>query len=192
MRQTDTKTQILDVAQDLIQRFGVNGMSYQDISDSVGIRKASIHTHFPKKDDLVIALLDRYSDRFFRIVDGILASSDSPEVKLRRYCGLFETTLRSGDQDKTCLCAMLGAETVTLSERLTERVRSFYQANEERLTDLLETGRQDHSFRFPGETQALASLVFTVLEGGILVVRVHGGAEKFHQMIEQLIQLVKG
>lgn len=191
MRQTDTKTQILDVAQDLIQRFGVNGMSYQDISESVGIRKASIHTHFPKKDDLLVALLDRYSDRFFRIVDGILASSDSPEVKLRRYCGLFETTLSSGDQDKTCLCAMLGAETVTLSNSLVERVRSFYQQNEERLVTLFEAGRQDGSFRFPSEPQAMASLAFGVLEGGMLVVRVHGGAEKFHQMIEQLMQLIK-
>ncbi|MDJ0775194.1 MAG: TetR family transcriptional regulator [Mastigocoleus sp. MO_167.B18] len=26
-------------------------MSYQDISNSVGISKASIHTHFPRKDD---------------------------------------------------------------------------------------------------------------------------------------------
>lgn len=68
MKQTDTKTQILDVAQDLIQRLGVNGMSYQDISQGVGIRKASIHTHYPKKDDLLPALLDRYSDRFLRAI----------------------------------------------------------------------------------------------------------------------------
>ncbi|MDJ0695923.1 TetR/AcrR family transcriptional regulator [Mastigocoleus sp. MO_188.B34] len=83
MKQTDTKTLILDVAQELIQRLGVNCMSYQDISNSVGIRKASIHTHFPRKNDLLAALLDRYSDRFLRMVDGILAFSDTPEVKLK-------------------------------------------------------------------------------------------------------------
>ncbi len=83
MKQTDTKTLILDVAQELIQRLGVNCMSYQDISNSVGISKASIHTHFPRKDDLLAALLDRYSDRFLRMVDGILAFSDTPEVKLK-------------------------------------------------------------------------------------------------------------
>ena len=56
MKSVDTKTRILDVAQDLIQRLGVNGMSYKDISEVVGIRKASIHSHFPKKDDLFISL----------------------------------------------------------------------------------------------------------------------------------------
>lgn len=191
MKEVDTKTQILDVAQDLIQRVGVNSMSYQDISEVVGIRKASIHTHFPKKDDLLAALLDRYNDRFLRIVDGILASSDSPEVKLRRYCGLYEATLSSGNQDKACLCAMLGAELATLNYPAVERVQQFYQANEERLVVLLDEGREDGSFRFTGDTATLASLIFGLLEGGMLVARVQGGATRFHQVIEQLTQLVK-
>lgn len=192
MAQSDTKTQILDVAQDLIQRVGVNGMSYQDISDRVGIRKASVHTHFPKKDDLVTALLDRYSDRFLRLVDSILESSDGSEVKLRRYCGLYEATLSAGNQDKTCLCAMLGAELVSLSDPLVERVRYFYRANVERLGTLLEAGLQDGSFRFLGDSGAMAALIFGVLEGGMLVARVHGGATQFHQSIEQLMRLVNG
>ncbi|MGA7936188.1 MAG: TetR/AcrR family transcriptional regulator [Kovacikia sp.] len=192
MKQADTKTLILDVAQDLIQRLGVNRMSYQDISESVGIRKASVHTHFPKKEDLLAALLDRYNDRILRIVDGILASSDTSEVKLRRYCGLFEATLSSGNQDKACLCAMLGAELETLNAPSVERVRSFYQANEERLTLLLNAGRQDGSFLFPGEVQAMASLIFGLMEGGMLVARVHGGVIQFHHEIEQLVRLVKG
>lgn len=192
MKQVDTKTFILDVAQDLIQRVGANGMSYQDISERVGIRKASVHTHFPKKDDLLAAVLDRYSDRLLRIVDGILASSDAPEVKLRRYCGLFEATLSSGDQDKACLCAMLGAELQTLNHPSVERIQAFYRANEERLALMLSEGRQDGSFQFPGEIDAMAALVFGLLEGGMLVARVKGGAGQFHQVIEQLMQLVKG
>ncbi len=191
MKQTDTKTLILDVAQELIQRLGVNCMSYQDISNSVGIRKASIHTHFPRKDDLLAALLDRYSDRFLRMVDGILASSDTPEVKLRRYCGLFETTLSSGDRDKVCLCAMLGAELKTLNHPLVERVRSFYEANEERLVTLLNDGRADGSFRIDEDVRTTASLIFGLLEGGMLVARVRGGSDQFHQVIEQLMQFIK-
>lgn len=188
----DTKTLILDTAQDLIQRLGMNGMSYQDISQVVGIRKASIHTHFPKKDDLLVALLDRYNDRFLRIVDGILASSDSPEVKLRRYCGLYEATLSSGNQDKACLCAMLGAELATLNHPSLELVRTFYRENEARLVSLLNQGRQAGDFRFPGDVRATAMLIFSLLEGGMLVARAQNGAQLFHQMMEQLIQMVKG
>jgi len=192
MRQEDTKTLILDVAQDLIQRLGVNGMSYQDISEVVGIRKASIHTHFPKKDDLLAALLDRYNDRFLRLVDGIIAASDGPEVKLRRYCGLFEATLYSGSQDKACLYAMVGAELATLNDPSVERVRHFYRENEARLVLILDQGRATRDFQFAGESQTTAALIFSLLEGGMLIARAHGGASQFHQVIEQLIQFIKG
>jgi TetR/AcrR family transcriptional regulator, transcriptional repressor for nem operon len=189
---TDTKTLILDTAQDLIQRLGVNGMSYQDISEVVGIRKASIHTHFPKKDDLLVALLDRYNDRFVRIVDGILASNDPPEVKLRRYCGLYEATLSSGSQDKACLCAMLGAELAALKHPSLELVRKFYQENQSRLMIILNEGRQTGDFQFSGDVQVTATLIFSLLEGGMLVARAQGGAQQFHQVIEQLIHMVRG
>ena len=148
MKAIDTKTRILDVAQDLIQRLGVNGMSYRDISEVVGIRKASIHTHFPKKDDLLVALLDRYNDQTLRVLDGIIASGDSPEVKLRRYFGLYEATLCSGEQDKVCLYAMVGAELATLNHPLSNRVRSFYRENVARIAVILDEGRQNQDFNF--------------------------------------------
>ncbi|MGJ3250780.1 MAG: TetR/AcrR family transcriptional regulator [Elainellaceae cyanobacterium] len=191
MKQTDTKTQILDVAQDLIQRLGVNGMSYKDISEAVGIRKASVHTHFPKKDDLLVALLDRYNDRFLRIVDGILASDDSLEIKLRRYCGLYEATLSSGDQDKACLCGMVGAELASINHPSLEQVCRFYRENEARLTTILKDGLATGDFHFSGDVAVLAGLMFSSLEGGMLVARAEGGAQKFHHMVEQLIALVK-
>ncbi len=61
MKTTDTKLKILDTAQELIQKLGVNAMSYADISTAVGIRKASIHYHFPSKEDLLVSLLERYT-----------------------------------------------------------------------------------------------------------------------------------
>jgi TetR/AcrR family transcriptional regulator, transcriptional repressor for nem operon len=192
MKQTNTKNLILDVAQDLIQRLGVNGMSYQDISERVGIKKASVHTHFPKKNDLLIALLTRFGDRFVRAVDGILATSDSAEVKLRNYCGLFAATLSSGSQDRVCLCGMLGAELATLDDSTLELVRGFYQFNVEKLAILLTLGRQQGSFNFSGDVRAMAYLIFSVLEGAMLVARVEGGVTEFEGAIEQLILLVKG
>ncbi len=192
MSSRDTKTLILDTAQDLIQRLGVNAMSYQDISQVVGIRKASIHTHFPTKDDLIATLLDRYNAYFLRLVDNIVASPNSPDIKLRRYCGLFEATLSSGAQDKACLCGMLGAELATLNSPLVERVCAFYRDNEERLAVILNEGRKAEIFRFTGDVQATATLIFSLLEGGLLIARAGGGTQQYRAVIEQLMQLVKG
>src|SRR5262245_28937356 len=86
----DTKTAIMDTAQELIQRGGANAMSYQHISDAVGIRKASIHHHFPTKEDLIDAVIDRYATYILEVMDGIFSSKIAPAAKLRKYAALFE------------------------------------------------------------------------------------------------------
>ena len=166
-------------------------MSYADISTAVGIRKASIHYYFPSKEDLLVSLLERYTPSFLRLVDSILESSESAEIKLSRYCGLFEATLSSGEQDKVCLCGMIGAEVKTLSPSLTEQIAHFFQENEIRLTKLLTQGKDESVFGFSGDAEAMAKLIFSLLEGELLIARVHGDITHFQVVVEQLFQLVK-
>lgn len=191
MPKPDTKTRIMDVAQDLMQRWGVNGMSYEHISKAVGIRKASIHYYFPAKDDLVIAVLGRYNEYFLRLVDGILAAKISPGQKLARYASLFEATLESGKQDRACLCGMLGAELETLGSKAAAQVRYFYVENERRLAAILHEGKQQGAFRFRGSVSATAAMIFALFEGAGLVARAHGGAAHFRNLSRQLEQLLQ-
>ncbi|NJM71079.1 MAG: TetR/AcrR family transcriptional regulator [Scytonema sp. RU_4_4] len=192
MNSTDTRTQILDTAQELIQRVGVNAMSYQDISEAVGIRKASIHYHFPTKDDLLAALLDRYNAHFLRLVDGIIAQPAPAETKLRHYCSFYEATLSSGNGDKACLYGMVGAELATLKHPLAERVAKFYSDNAERLAQILQEGKETGDFGFAGDVQIMATLIFSLLEGGQLIARAYGGITQYRAVVEQLMRLVKG
>jgi TetR/AcrR family transcriptional repressor of nem operon len=157
----------------------------------VGIRKASIHHHFPTKEDLIEALLERYASYFLALVDEIAASELRPAAKLRRYVGLFEATLRDGDQDKACLCAMLGAELSTLGSPSAARVRKFYRDNETRLARLLAEGRKRGDFRFDGDAKGLAVALFALLEGGALVARVDGGHRRVRAMGEELLKLLE-
>lgn len=48
---------ILRTTDSLMMQRGYSAFSYADISEAVGIRKASIHYHFPSKAALVIAVL---------------------------------------------------------------------------------------------------------------------------------------
>src|SRR5215467_5466365 len=111
----ETREKILEVAQELVQTMGANAMSYQNISEAIGIRKASIHHHFPTKEGLIETLIERYSAYFFGILDAIAASKKTGAGKLRAYIGLFETTACEGAGDKACAMGMLGAEVRTLS-----------------------------------------------------------------------------
>lgn len=187
----DTKTAILDAAQELIQRSGANAMSYQHISEAIGIRKASIHHHFPTKDALLDALIRRYAAYFLGLVDSIVESKKDPASKLRAYAGLFEATLSEGKQDKACLCGMLGAELSTLGGPAAAGVRRFYRENEARLVRVLEEGKAQGQFHYKGDAKLVAAMIFSLLEGGVLVARAEGGHQRLHAMAEQALKLLQ-
>ncbi|HEX5646278.1 MAG TPA: TetR/AcrR family transcriptional regulator [Nitrospira sp.] len=191
MPTTDTRTAIMDAAQALIQRGGANAMSYQHISDAIGIRKASIHHHFATKEQLIEAVIQRYAAYFLTLVNAIVDSKLDPAAKLRKYAGLFEATLCEGQQDKACLCGMLGAELVTLGHPAAAGVRRFYRDNEAQLAKILEEGLTKGTFHFKGDTKLVAAMIFSLLEGGALVVRAEGGHKRLHTMVEQAITLLQ-
>lgn len=190
MTKGDTKTAILDAAQELIQRNGANAMSYQHISEAIGIRKASIHHHFPTKDALLNALVQRYTTYFLGLVDSIVESKKDSVEKLRAYAGLFEATLSEGKQDKACLCGMLGAELSTLGGPAAAGIKRFYRENEARLVRVLEEGKAQGQFYYKGEAKLVAAMIFSLLEGGALVARVEGGHMRLHALAEQTLKLL--
>jgi TetR/AcrR family transcriptional regulator, transcriptional repressor for nem operon len=186
-----TRTRILDTAQDLVQRIGANAMSYQHISEAVGIRKASIHHHFPKKEDLLEALIQRYSGQFFTWLDGIARANVAAPVKLQRYIALFEATLREGKHDRACPIGMLGAELASLGTASAALVQLFRKKNEGFLTGVLQQGLKDGQLNFSGDHRATAALIFALLEGEMLVARGAAGVKDFSKVAKQMLRLLQ-
>jgi TetR/AcrR family transcriptional repressor of nem operon len=189
--QVDTKTRILDTAQELIQRRGLNAMSFQDLSDAVGIRKASVHHHFATKNDMVASLLVRYLENFDSAVDRVMSSRVSGLSKLERYCNLFLETLQSGGQDKGCLCGMLMMEMTSLDDPSMVLVRQFVRSNGRRIEAMVREGVEDGSIAIRGSVSGTARLLLAALEGSLLVARCEGGPKQLAENIAQLLTLLK-
>ncbi|TAJ96815.1 MAG: TetR/AcrR family transcriptional regulator [Candidatus Manganitrophaceae bacterium] len=187
----DTREAILDSAESIIQTYGANGISYQTISDIVQIRKASIHYHFPTKEKLIEELVRRYRLRFLALVDAFIDSPLSAPTKLERYIALFEQTLEDKSGMKVCLCGMLGAELASMGSPTVKILRNFYSDNIERLARILEEGREAGSLKFSGDAEALGGLIFSLLEGAMIIARAADGMDQFRSIRKQLLKIIK-
>jgi TetR/AcrR family transcriptional repressor of nem operon len=180
----DTRTNILDVADDLVQRVGLNAMSYKHISDAVGIRKASIHHHFPKKENLVDELLERcaisYGNKYQHIVDG---SEHAPE-KLRKLAAVFEDGLGN---NKLCLVGSISTDNNTLQDGSRHILRSTIDNTVSIFAAVFEQGRKEKSLTFTGTDDETAFAFFSLLIGAQAIARSHGGVPSFHQATEVFI-----
>ena len=64
MEKGNTKEQILDVSLDLFSIRGYEATSISQIADAVGIRKASLYSHFANKQDILDTLVDELMKEF--------------------------------------------------------------------------------------------------------------------------------
>ncbi len=164
-----TAQQILDIAEDLIRQQGYNGFSYNDISRMVGIRKPSIHHHFPTKAELVEVLVQRYNHRFHEQLLRIEAGHVRTPGRLMAYAALFDNTFIR--ERHLCVCGMLGAEAGSLPKNVTVQVEKFFRSSLDWLTRIIAEGQKNKLIRPEPDAEALARAFLSILEGAMVVGR---------------------
>ena len=180
----NTADRILDVAERLVQVHGFNAFSYADIAAELGIRKASLHHHFPTKAGLGTALVTRYHERFGEALAEIQGSTEDANARLQAYVRLYGKVLRN---KRMCLCGVLAADFETLPRPMRDGVLSFFALNEEWLTRVLEEGRQVGAVRFEGPPTRIAAFLVSSLEGAMLLARSYGKISRFEAVAKKLL-----
>lgn len=180
---TSTSDKILDVAQSLIVAGGYNGFSYSDISAAIGIRKASIHHHFPAKADLVAALVDRYRRQAAAGLESIGGQVSSPAEQLRVYLNYWQACIRDASPS-FCLCAMLAGEMQMLPDAVAAGVRAHFQSLAAWLATALRAGGEQGLFRLDKQPDAEAQMLMAAVHGAMLSARALGDPEIFVMVVD--------
>ena len=60
----DARERILDTAYELFSRRAIRDVGIDEVIEQAGVAKATLYRHFPSKDDLVIAFLERREERW--------------------------------------------------------------------------------------------------------------------------------
>jgi TetR/AcrR family transcriptional repressor of nem operon len=166
---TPTAERIADEAETLIRSLGYNGFSYEDIARVVGIRKPSIHHHFPSKADLGAVVVKRYTQRFEAALQDIDGQHADPQQRLLAYAELFERTY--AQNRGLCVCGMLGAEADALADEVNAQVRRFFEINVEWLTSVFAAGQSGGRFNSAVSALDRAHAYLCMLEGALVVAR---------------------
>jgi TetR/AcrR family transcriptional regulator len=76
-RSPDTRDRVLQVAQALFAERGYRGTSLRDIARRIGIKAPSLLHHFPSKEQLYLAVLDRIFEGMEEAASTVLMGRDS-------------------------------------------------------------------------------------------------------------------
>jgi TetR/AcrR family transcriptional regulator, transcriptional repressor for nem operon len=166
---TSSAERVVDAAEGLVQRFGYNGFSYDDIAQKIGIKKPSIHHHFATKSELVATVAQRYTHRFLEQLDLIESTHADAPARLDAYVMLFEQTYAQDRQ--LCVCGMLGSEANDLPKNVANEVQEFFSRNLAWLAHVITAGYQGKKAIHRDEAHTRAMTFLCTLEGAMMVGR---------------------
>ena len=185
--QKDTKTEILDLAENLLLDRGFNGFSYADISSVLGIKNAAVHYYFPTKSDLGVAVIQRAKERFTGWTQGERMAGRSAAEKLEAFFRLYLRFLDAGQQ--VCLGGALETDFKTLPAEMQVETQKFASTFLVWMEGVLEEGRGKRIFSFPGEAKDQAILILSSLQGALQMTRA-AGPSCLHLAMAQIRRLV--
>jgi len=186
MKSQPKKIEILNCAETLIQKRGYNGFSYADISEAVGIRKASIHHYFPSKESMGLAVIRRYRETFKQYLEDIDSNKKANWFnRIKKYTKLYESVLR---ENKICLCGMLASDIETLPYPLKKEIHAFFTDN---VTWLSNNLKLHYKNLFPHRLIAISWQIISSLQGAIIMARMSDDMDIFCSICKELLDQLK-
>jgi TetR/AcrR family transcriptional regulator, transcriptional repressor for nem operon len=167
-----TNQQILYHARNFLQCRGYNGFSYKDISQKLGIKNAAIHNYYPKKEDLVAALLEDSRKKLAANTSQIVESGGSAREQLQYY---FDYALKEFDEGKSiCPPGSVILDFEELPEKVKKQNLLLLDDILAWISRVLKAGLEQGEFNFSGSVDVRAEVVVEALMGARQLASIKG------------------
>jgi AcrR family transcriptional regulator len=105
----EARERILDSSYELFSQRGIQGVGVDEVIETAGVAKATLYRHFPSKDDLVIAFLERREERWTRelVEAGAKSRGSTPEDQLLAIFDVFDEWFRREDFEACSFISVL-------------------------------------------------------------------------------------
>lgn len=182
---------IIEAAFKAIAKDGFEGLRTREIAKLVGINSATLHHHFPTKEDLIAGVADHLQSRF-RTEKTRPAASESALEALDRQLKDVIFYYSSRPEMLSVYREFVGrAPRDPAIRRLVQRLHSGWRAD---IVETLKRGRNDGSFRADLDLEAAAGIILSTVWGLVahIFTSKDGFDAGFHQLTKWLVAEQEG
>ncbi len=183
---SDTANKLVSEAAQLIVNAGYNGFSYADLAERLGIRKASIHHHFPSKVDLVVAVVEQQRAAIRAQVEALENGTLDAMAQLLAYVGYWKRCIE--DQSAPfCLAGVLAVELPALPPEVGAAVRGHFNDLGKWLERVMALGVEQGSIRLELEPGVSSQFFQTAIYGAMVMARAYDDPSKFTFVVDAFL-----
>lgn len=180
-----TRERLIGTARRLFWRQGYNATSVAEILHEAGVNSGSLYHFFPTKQDLLLAVLDWYVANLGpEIVEPALSRESDPVAQVFAIMDRYRQALVATDLTYGCPIGSLALELHEPDPPVRERLARNFAGWCDGVRRCLEAAgdRLPHDL----DRAALAQLVLSVMEGGVMQARTHRSIAPYDASVQQL------
>lgn len=148
------KNEIIDAADELFNQKGFDGTSTNDILEKVGIARGTLYHHFKSKEEIMDALIERYSNRLLGAAQAIATDKSIPVVE-RLIRAVMALNLSGGSSDE--IMAHIHKPQNALMHQKVQKI--IFNRVPPILTEIIEDGMKQGIFHTPYPYECMEMLV---------------------------------
>lgn len=189
-----TKLRIIERSALLFNDKGYAGTTMQDIMDATGLTKGAIYRNFTSKEEIAVEAFRYAGQVLWRHFSEAMAAADTTTGKLLAMCDVYSDTVYNPPIQGGCPFLNTAVESDHSFPVMRDHAMGAYTQMLGFIQSLLAQGIASGEFQAGMDTQAVASFVFSSVEGGIMASRLtrdnrHVAYAKQH--IERLLATYK-
>lgn len=180
-----TRENIVETARGLFYRNGYTATGIARILSEAGVNSGSLYHFFPSKEDLLVAVLEKYKTMLAsHVLEPCFRRVTDPVERIFGILEAYRRGLEESDFELGCpignLALEVGNDQVRARELITENFRAW--------TDAIREQIDAASARFPEgvDSHALANHVLVTMEGAVMLARAYRSFEPFDLAVKQL------
>lgn len=184
---TETRERILDIAEAAVLDKGFAGTSIEEIIAEAGITKSGFFYHFRDKNELALAMVDRFIENNDRLFDDIFArgrelSDDPLQGFLIGLKLMAETLAEVKKKHPGCIAASVCYQERLFDRQVVERTRAFTVDWVARFRGYLEEIAETYPAP-DADLDELAESIVCLIEGGITMSKMMGDVSHLERQV---------
>src|SRR5262249_30288145 len=181
----ETRERLVETARQLFHEQGYTATGIAEILDTAKARSGSLYYFFPTKEDLLLAVLEKYKDLLWpMVIDPVFERVSDPIERIFGILDGYRQQLLATKYQFGCPIGNLALE-LTNSH---PAARQLIAENFSGWRKAIERCLDDAAGRLPGslDREQLALFVLTTMEGAVMLARTYHSIEPYDATVTQL------
>jgi AcrR family transcriptional regulator len=185
----ETRQFIIERSAPIFNKKGIAATAMSDIMDATRLSKGSLYVHFENKDVLANAALEYNLEMLGRKVNAALGQHTNARDKLFAYIDVFSDPV---NPPVTGGCPMMnfGMEADDNDPQVKEKVNQMVELSQQMVIDIAKEGIKEGVFKAEWKYEDFATVMFAMIEGGIMICRIAGNSSKMRVINRTLKKMI--